>query len=146
MNDQLSESRIVKAVADQACHRVARKVIRYMQQLTDTLSGEDSELKTAWDEICAQVQFEYSFYWDAYEAELERSTGWYVSDLSTHEREAIWLQTEPGIDWKWEEPEDREPNPVFNDDIATHIIREYVLHEAGRWSNARIRKYIDREC
>lgn len=146
MNDQLSESRIVKAVADQACHRIARKVIRYMQQLTDTLSGDDSEFKTAWDEICFQVQFEYSIYWDAYEVELGRCAGWYVSDLSIHEREAIWLQTQPGFDWGCEEPDDREPYPVINDDIVTHIIHEYVLYEAGRWSNARIRKYMDRGC
>ena len=30
------------------------------------LSGEDSVLETIWEEICAQVQSEYSFYWDTY--------------------------------------------------------------------------------
>lgn len=143
MNDQLSESRIVRTVADQACHRVARKVIRYMQQLKDTTSGEDSWLKTPWDEICAQVQFEYSFYWYAYVAELERSVGWYVADLSPHEREAIWLQTEPGFDWACETPDERESYPVFDEDIVAHIVSEHVLREAGQWSNTRIRKYRD---
>lgn len=55
MDEPLSESAIVRVVADQAAKRVTRKTITALQQVTDTLSGDDSELETAWDEICAQV-------------------------------------------------------------------------------------------
>lgn len=40
--------------------------------------------------------------------------------------------------------EDREPNPVLDADITKYIISEYVVPQAGRWSNPRIRAYIDR--
>jgi len=63
----LSESSIVRTVAELAARRITRKVIKEPRQMTDTMSGDDSELKTTWDEICAQVQYEESFHWDAYD-------------------------------------------------------------------------------
>jgi hypothetical protein len=57
----MSESAIVREVAEKAARRITRKVIATLQQMTDRLSGDDSELKTTWDEICAQLQYEKSF-------------------------------------------------------------------------------------
>jgi hypothetical protein len=42
--------------------------------MSDTLSGDDSELKTTWDEICAQVQYEHSIFWETYD-EIVRGRG-----------------------------------------------------------------------
>jgi DNA-binding SARP family transcriptional activator len=67
MSDRLSESAIVRAVADQATRRILRKTIATLQQMTDRTSGDDSGLKTTWDEICAQVQYEQSIDWDAFD-------------------------------------------------------------------------------
>jgi hypothetical protein len=66
-----------------------------------------------------------------------------VADLPKHERDAIWLQTDAGGDWDCEEPEDRKAYPVVDDDIVEYIVRDYVYSQAGRWSNGRIRGYID---
>lgn len=144
MNKKLSESAIVKTVAEQAIRRIIRKVIADLQRMEHTLSGDDSELKTTWDEICVQVQDEQSFAWDVYDETVKATVGGYVCDLPVHEREAIWLQTEPGVDWGWEEQESRDVYPVCDDDITGYITSEHVYAEAGRWSNARIRAYIDR--
>ena len=144
MNTVLSESSIVRTVAEQAARRITRKVIRELREMTGTMSGDDSELKTTWDEICAQVQYEESFNWDAYDHTVRAVVGAHIGGLPKHERDALWLQTEAGSDWECEESGDREADPVRDDDIIDWVTREYVYAEAGNWSNARIRAYIDR--
>jgi hypothetical protein len=34
--------------------------------------------------------------------------------------------------------------PVATDDIAAHLLRDYIYRAAADWSNARIRAYLDR--
>lgn len=145
MADQLSESGIVREVADIAAERITRKVIKDLQRMKDTLSGDESGLATTWDEICVQVQRNHSFYWDAYDQTVRNFVEKYVNDLPQLEINAIWLQTEQGIDWKYEEPEDREPYPTCQDDVVDYITREHVYGEAGNWSNARIQAYLNPE-
>ncbi len=144
MKNELSESRIVRDVAQEAARDVTRKTIAALQRMKDTLSGDDSELKTTWDEICAQVQSGESFYWDAYDETVRAILVGQIEKLAGHEREAIWLQTDAGIDWKCGDPTEREKSPVCTDDIVDYLAREHVYAEAGRWSNARIRAYIER--
>jgi len=108
------------------------------------LSGDDSELANPWDEICAQVQYEQSIFWDAYQETMEAFIGGEVQALQPFERAAIWLQTSQGEDWSFDDDESRESYPVCEADIVAYIISDYVLSEAGRWSNSRIRAYIDR--
>jgi hypothetical protein len=143
MNDVLNESAIVTTVAQEAANRITKKIIRDLQRMTYTLSGEDSGLKTTWDEICVQIQYEMSFYWDAYDDVVHSIARGYITELSKHEREAIWLQTQEGEDWTCEDPEEREENPVFDGDIVNYLVHSYVYAEASRWSNARIRAYLE---
>lgn len=144
MTTNLSESSIVRVVAQQAATRLARKVIRDLQQMHQTLSGEGSELRTTWDEICVQVQGEQSYFWDTYDETARQLVSAYTDELAEHEREAIWLQTDAGFDWRFDDPEEREPYPVCDDDIIDHITRQHVYAVAERWSNVRIRAFIDR--
>jgi len=144
MKQHLSESEIVKNVAAAASWRLARKVIKMLQSIKWTLSGDDSELKTTWDEICVQVQYEKSFYWDAYDSTVRQHVAAYLDDLSKNEHEAIWLQTSAGFEWLLDEPEERESTPIVDDEIVDYVIHEYIYREADRWSNARIRKFIER--
>ncbi|MDA1053291.1 MAG: hypothetical protein O3C40_22800 [Planctomycetota bacterium] len=145
MTDKLSESSIVSAVAKEAAERVARRVIAALQRMEETLAGDDSGLKTTWDAICVQVQYEQSFYWDAYDDTVRGIVKGYIADLRRHETEAIWLQTNEGSDWQCDDEEDREAYPVWEGDIINYITSEYVYEEAGRWTNARIRSYFDEE-
>jgi len=144
MSEGLSESKIVSTVATEAARRITRKVIAFLRQMTDTMSDDDSELKTTWDEICVQVQDEKSFYWDAYDETVRAIVRGYTAELPKHEQEAIWLQTNAGFDWDCAEPEDRDAQPVSDDDIVDWLIDEYIYAEADNWSNARIRAYLER--
>jgi hypothetical protein len=97
MSEGLSESAVVRAIAEKAARHVTRKVIAALQHMTDTLSGDDSGLETTWDEICPQVQYEKSFSWNSYNDTVRRIVGAQIATLPKHEREAIWLQTDAGI-------------------------------------------------
>jgi hypothetical protein len=144
MSDGLSESAIVEAAAEKAAKRVTRSVIAVLQKMRDTLSGEDSGLKTTWDEICAQIQFQESVLWDTYDEVVRTIVKNQVDKLPAHEREAIWLQTDAGVDWSCKEPDQREAQPVFDGDIIDWLITEHVYQEASNWSNPRIRAYLER--
>jgi hypothetical protein len=144
MNNAPSESGIVRAVAEAAARRIARNVIAELQQMAETLAGDDSGLKTVWDAICVQVQYEQSFYWDAYDNTARAIMARHLDGLEKYERDAIWLQSRAGVDWSCKEPEDREADPVLKDDIVDYITNDHVYEEAGRWSNDRIRAYLDR--
>jgi hypothetical protein len=145
MSRSLSESTIVREVAGVACARIARKTIADLKRMKDTLSGDDSELKTTWDEICVQVQDEHSVSWDAYEKTVRSVVSTYAGELVPYEREAIWLQTKSGIDWDSDDLESREDYPVFDDEIVDYITTEHIYAEADRFSNSRIRDFLDRK-
>jgi len=53
-------------------HRVAEEAIDALKDIKETLSGEDTGLLNIWEEICVQVQYEHSFFWDEYD-EIARS-------------------------------------------------------------------------
>ena len=107
--------------------------------MKDTLSGDDSELDTTWDEICVQAVF-----WNAYDEIVRGMVRGYVAELPKYEREAIWLQTDAGINWGCEEPEDREAHPVSDNDIVNYLVHQYVYSQAADWSNARIEAHLAR--
>ena len=140
----LTETAIIRALADYVAERIARKTIAALQKRTETASGYGSGLKTVWDEICAQVQYEESILWDAYDQTVRSFLASYVEELPGHERDALWLQTNEGDDWDCKDPDAREEAPVLNDDIVGYLAHDYVYAAAGRWSNARIRAFIDR--
>lgn len=144
MSEALSESSIVKALAEQTARRTTGRVVADLQRMKHTLSGDDSGLKTTWDEICVQVQGEESFHWDSYDDTVRAIVQGYVTQLSRHERDALWLQTDEGFDWDCQDESDREADPVCDDHIIEYLTQEYIYAEAGRWSNSRIRAFIER--
>ena len=144
MSDKLSELAIVNAISHEAAQRLTRKVIADLQSMRDTLSGDDSGLKTTWDEICVQVQDQELIFWDVHDEIVRNMIGGHVAELAKYEREAIWMQTDAGIDWVCEEPEDRAAYPIVDADIIDYLIHKYVYSEAADWSDARIDAYLAR--
>jgi hypothetical protein len=112
MSRTLSESTIVRDLADEVFDRLARRVVATLQRLKNgLLSGDDSGLANIWDEICAQIQYEESWAWDAYDETVKQVAAEQLKKLSAHEREAIWLQTPQGEDWECKNEDDREAYP-----------------------------------
>jgi len=65
MTKPMTESVIVLVVARAAAKKVTNKVIRDFRKLPAQLSGDDSGLNSVWEEICVQIQYEQSFWWNA---------------------------------------------------------------------------------
>jgi hypothetical protein len=144
VGDFKDESEIVFALAHEAAQRVARKTISHLQSINAELSGEDSGLKTVWDEICTQVQLEHSIFWEAYEETMRAALRGFVAKLPRLERAAIWMQSDGACDWSCSDRAGNEAYPVVDEDIVEYILREHVIPTAGSWSNASIRGYIER--
>lgn len=124
--------------ANQISERIVRTSIKQFQKWDIRLSGDDSGLKNTWDEICVQIQEEYSFHWDDYEDAIETHLLDEVQNLKIHEKFALWLQTDQGL--YYDEKEDETPE-IYDEDIM-HYLKSEIFNKAGSWSNERIRKYL----
>lgn len=141
---KLSEQSIIQHFSNELCLTIKRKVIKGLQAMDYAcLSGDDSVLENTWDEICVQVQYQESYAWSTYQLTINSYIEALVDELKPHEKEAIWYQSEEGIDWSCELPEERDDYPIFEVDIVNFIASDYIYPEAGSWSNVRIKKFIE---
>ncbi|WP_243366416.1 hypothetical protein [Fundidesulfovibrio soli] len=140
----LSHSRIVSAFAHELASRISQGVIRHLCRLDHALYAEDSPLKSIWDEICFQEQSERSIDWEVLDDIVCGILAGYVDELSRHEREALWVQTDASDDWDEDQFDADSYDLVSDDDIINYIAREYVYAKASNWTNSRIREFIDR--
>jgi len=133
---------IVLSLASDAGSRLAREAQRSLHSLRDGLhSGEDSGLETTWEEICVQVQGgEMSIHWDTYEHVARATCG----QLLEKERPVIhwalvWAQVDERSD-----PIDISRELPLLDEVVQEVFVDHLMPLAGRWSNARIRRYLER--
>lgn len=140
MNDRLTESQIVKAVAKRAAQLVTQGTIATLKDMTDTMSGDDSGLETTWEEICVQVQYQQSNYWETYEETIRGLVGQFLAKLENHELAAIWIVLDP------ESMRDSPGGEFFLDaeEIIDDLFKD-VIREAGEYSNSRIRQYLEED-
>lgn len=102
-------------------------------------SGDDSGLRNVWDEVCVQVQGQESVMWDVYLDTISGIIAGYLSGLDDAVKQAIWLQTNNGMDW--EPSEEEKDTPSSEEDIADYILTDYLLSSAANRTNDRIEKY-----
>ena len=140
----LQTGEIARQIADAACKRICNRTILCCQQIEPILLGDDTPLANAWEDICVQEhQGDRSVLWDdSYGAMLLAIIEGEIAKLDEPTWSAIWHQTDDGFDW--DDDEDKPPEGIFNEDLARYILNQYVLPAAVSYSNARIRKYIDR--
>jgi hypothetical protein len=142
---------LVDEFADAARARICRCVVSGLRRFQLSLAGENSILRTAWDDICVQMQTEQSFHWEtAYIPTIEQFISDEIKKLSQSEKRAIWLQSEEGTNWliDLDFPTDGESGYdgvgiPYDDENVIAMVLESVLAEAGRYENSRIRAYID---
>ena len=148
---------IIDCQAEACVGKVSRKVIRELQKCKRNSNmmqtATDSGLDNLWDEVCVQVQREYSAVWDVYEDFILSSIIKALKEnCSTSEIQMIWLQTEAFDTWSDCEFESEDeldacfdknnfPNEYNIDDVAAHILKE-VLNLATDYHNRRIEKYL----
>ncbi len=134
---------IVEAFAAPILARLTRRVISKLRGMDQALLSGDERLQNAWEEICVQVQGEQSFFWEAYEDTIRQCAQTEVTKLQPHERQSLWLQTESGAEWLFEEENSESEVPHSDDDIIEYLLNDHILPAASDYSNPRIRKYLD---
>jgi hypothetical protein len=127
--------------ATRESERLARRTVRALQKMTEGMpSGADTSLANVWDEVCVQVQGEHSVFWSAYVDTIEGLVAADVAKLGASMRQAMWLETDEGVDW-----EGTEGTPPWNENDITRWISAKVLNIASYWTNTRIERYLMRE-
>lgn len=142
-----AEEFVVSAWARRITKQLLYRAMRDLQKMDGEclLGGDDCCLKNTWEEICAQMQDELWFSWDAHLMTIEAILGGMVESLSHEEQLALWLQTEQGWDWVYDHCEDNDGDaeaPVYQDDIVAYLKR-LLLDKACDYSNCRIRRVLE---
>jgi hypothetical protein len=120
--------RIVRRTYD----RLANNVIQHLREIPNSAkqSGADSGLFDIWEEICEQVQTEYSIFWDNY-LDLVENACWQCCDkLDVALLKMLWLNTEAFIDWDEDEMPFDEND--FMEGVSNHLTSR-VLELAGEY-------------
>lgn len=143
MNDKLSEASIVRTVARIACEAIAGRVMRALQKMDTNAIKHICNTSNAWDELCAQLQYERLLCWDFYEATVQQLVRSQIGKLAKHEYDAIWLQTDAASEWERLDDTRQDPYPVCLDDVVFLIANSYVYRKASQYRNERIRLIID---
>lgn len=123
----------------QDCTRqISNNVILELKKMRDPmylLSGEDSGLKNVWEEVCAQVQGEKSYFWESYEETIDNCVLLELKNLPDEIRGVLdYIARENFVDIL-----DDEPQSVIAD------IVNQILQEAEEHTNERIRRYVEND-
>lgn len=140
---------IIEKFSRPSIDNVVNKIVRKFQKLNINLSG--IEKANTWDEICIQMQSEFSIYWSDYEDAIIGFIENELDKLSYHEKMAIWFQSETGqqciedelFNLKENESIDYLSEPGYNQFETTSFLTSIVLKKASNWSNQVIRNSIE---
>lgn len=121
------EQALIKELADTAAKAIASRVAASLQEITETLSGDDSGLTNAWEEVCVQVQGEESVDWETFREIMSDFVMEELAALPRRDRVALWLQTDDGSSWYSD-----------NDGLGQYLIDAYRPTDAGENSQPEI--------
>ena len=127
-------SQVLSVFAKECISKTVSQIIRKLQRFKETLSGDDSGLENTWDEICVQLQDEYSYHWDLYEDIVQGLIEEEVNKMANHVQVAIWLETESAFSFVEE----------IKLDTVSNESKSKIFQKAGDWSNEKIRRYLER--
>lgn len=136
--------KIIAGIAKSECKRISGSIIDDFERMTEGMSsGDDSPLNSIWDEICVQVQGEQSVIWGAYLEMIRVAIHFEVKKLDAEIQQAIWLQTDEGIDSEIDNV-GNEAATFCEDDIKSYL-QKIVLSAAADWTSEGIEKYLTKE-
>ncbi|MBN3519321.1 hypothetical protein JYB62_04845 [Algoriphagus lutimaris] len=136
-------SSLISAFAQGCLFKIVNRIILQLQGIKESLSGDYSGLENTWDEICVQIQDEYSIHWNMYEEIVLNLIEVEVNKIPPHEQQAIWLETDSAYSYDEDEDEDELESKYDPSDVYHHI-KSIIFQKAGDWSNKRIRSYLER--
>lgn len=132
---------LVRELATDVAGRAAARTVRQLSRMPAGLSGDDSGLRTAWEEFCVQVQGEESCFWEEFQQTVKQCIHGVVSRLRSLESTSVWLQSEAAIDWLVQHEQGRELPPVFEPDVV-EVIYSVVWRLADESRSPRVLRYL----
>jgi|GEM_PF-1565541 len=110
---------------------------------SNTLSGDASNLRNIWDEICFQQQVEESFYWSAYQDLIDQTLLNQLQHLDQASLLALWAQTDSGFDWFFDHhaDEDGHEHAYVDYEAVVHQLRRQLLQNATDENNSVVNEY-----
>lgn len=129
------EEAITAFWAAQVAESAVRDTINRLEKMgrESMQSGDDSGLRNVWEEICDQVQTQYSVFWAIYEETMEGFLYEYVDALDRRSKLAIWSTTEEGWDWIYDHhaDPDGESSAPFDIDAVVQKLKGALLAAAA---------------
>jgi hypothetical protein len=113
-----------------------------LKSIPATLSGDDSGLRTVWQEICVQVQGARSFYWSAYEETAFAYARGLISELPAPVVRLLSAATREGDDWLDDHGADSEPMVMLVDEAARDLV-DIVMSWAMDARDRAVRRHLD---
>lgn len=138
------KDKIISEIAREECENISKRVIKILQGMHEEMgSGEDTILKNVWEEICVQVQGEQSFTWEAYLECIRKIVSDELKLCSVQIEQAIWLQTQEGMDWECDNEDEEATVAYFDDDMIEYLLHDYILTSAADWTSNTIERYLE---
>lgn len=140
-----AREKIIEEIANNEVEKICNKVINHFTKTGNLNIVDNSILKNAWDEICILFYSCELVNGDQYDEAIYGCIIDVIKNMPLYILQAIWLQTDEGIDWLCDDEqreEDEEVPPVYLQDVILYI-KSKVLAKADNWSNCRIRRYKD---
>ena len=104
--------------------------------------GGDSGLVNLWEEVCVQMQGEKSLLWDGYLDTINSLLSPSVDALNPDEKHSLWLATDGGWEWQFDEDQ-READPLaFNTEEMVDSLKDQLLANAGEFRSTNIRSFL----
>jgi hypothetical protein len=134
---KLTESYCIMQIKNFHIKIIKNKIINKLKKIKEPLLSNDSRLKTFWDEYCAQLQDEQSFYFDAYEDTIKN---YIIAEME--------LQPQPIqnlIDFCENEDFDQNNNAdqfVYDRQKAIDEILQDIEIEASNFESKRLNNYL----
>ena len=132
--------KIRNKLVDQAIHEL-------INETQFNLSGDDSCLKNAWEEICAQVQIEESVLWSSYTDHIESIFLTMLAAMPRVEVETLWAISDSGWDWLYDHHakdvdklSDEDTPIIILEDLAVEL-QESLIQVAADYESETLERY-----
>lgn len=135
---------LVAKRAAAVCKRVTRAVVHQLRSMPTPIP-EIFGMKSIWQDICVQLQYDKSIEWDAYEYEAKSSVERAVDALNIEDMTCVWLQTRRADEMPWQDHHNDDSIPIYADDVIDYILSDYVFKKAIDSEDRVVRAWIDRQ-
>jgi len=135
-------TRLVSRSSEAICARVTRAVVRELSK-TPTPMSDITGMKSLWQDICIELQYEHSVAWDYYEGEAELAVHRRVDALDQHDLTCVWLETDRAGEWLCKGSCEDAVIPADSYEVACFILSKHVFQEAIDSKDKAVRAWID---